>query len=133
MKIKLSVSREGSVDKSHEMLLNATSSRKDLESERFEFGATSSSSKVSGSFRRASLKEVKGVLQMLLLLFGFQPSQMLWLLFAFHPSTDVVALIWIQPFLDLVIFSDLVIAFSDILSPSIALIPSILAASFVVP
>ncbi|GKF08641.1 hypothetical protein Tco_0042865, partial [Tanacetum coccineum] len=40
--------------------LNATSSRKDLESERFQFGATSSSSKVSGSFRRASLKEVKG-------------------------------------------------------------------------
>ncbi|GJT44067.1 cullin, conserved site-containing protein [Tanacetum coccineum] len=33
MKIKLSVSREGSVDKSHEKLLNATSSRKDLESE----------------------------------------------------------------------------------------------------
>ncbi|GJW32320.1 cullin, conserved site-containing protein [Tanacetum coccineum] len=60
MKIKLSVSREGSVDKSHEKLLNATSSRKDLESERFQFGATSSSSKVSGSFRRASLKEVKG-------------------------------------------------------------------------
>ncbi|GJR17585.1 cullin, conserved site-containing protein [Tanacetum coccineum] len=60
MKIKLSVSRESSVDKSHEKNLNATSSRKDLESERFQFGATSSSSKVSGSFRRASLKEVKG-------------------------------------------------------------------------
>ncbi|GJS80918.1 cullin, conserved site-containing protein [Tanacetum coccineum] len=49
------------VDTSHEkLILNATSSRKDLESERFQFGATSSSSKVSGSFRRASLKEVKG-------------------------------------------------------------------------
>ncbi|GJS80919.1 hypothetical protein Tco_0747460 [Tanacetum coccineum] len=60
MKIKLSVSRESSVDKSHEKNLDATSSRKDLESERFQFGATSSSSKVSGSFRRASLKEVKG-------------------------------------------------------------------------
>ncbi|GJR62487.1 cullin, conserved site-containing protein [Tanacetum coccineum] len=60
MKIKLSVSRESSVDKSHEKNLNATSSRKDLESVRFHFGATSSSSKVSGSFRRASLKEVKG-------------------------------------------------------------------------
>ncbi|GJW32318.1 cullin, conserved site-containing protein [Tanacetum coccineum] len=45
MKIKLSVSRESSVDKSHEKNLNATSSRKDLESERFQFGATSSSSK----------------------------------------------------------------------------------------
>nr|GEW53911.1 cullin, conserved site-containing protein [Tanacetum cinerariifolium] len=59
MKIKLSVSRESSVDKSHEKNLNATSSRKDLESERFQFGATSSSSKVFGSFRRASLQEVK--------------------------------------------------------------------------
>ncbi|GKG23186.1 hypothetical protein Tco_0388489, partial [Tanacetum coccineum] len=48
------------------------------------------------------------------------------------PSTDVVALIWIQPFLDLMIFSNLVLAFSDILSPFIASVPSILAASFVV-
>nr|GEZ50541.1 cullin, conserved site-containing protein [Tanacetum cinerariifolium] len=60
MKVKLPVSRESSVDKSHEKNLNATSTRKDLESERFQFGATSSSSKVSGSLRRASLQEVKG-------------------------------------------------------------------------
>nr|GFA09799.1 cullin, conserved site-containing protein [Tanacetum cinerariifolium] len=60
MKVKLSVSKESSVDKSHEKNLNATSTRKDLESERFQFGATSSSSKFSGSFRRASLQEVKG-------------------------------------------------------------------------
>nr|GEY70445.1 cullin, conserved site-containing protein [Tanacetum cinerariifolium] len=36
---------ESSVDKSHEKNLNATSSRKDLESKCFQFGATSSSSK----------------------------------------------------------------------------------------
>nr|GEY72287.1 cullin, conserved site-containing protein [Tanacetum cinerariifolium] len=57
-KIRLWVSRESSVDKSHEKNLNATSSRKDLKSKRFQFGATSSSSKVSG--RRASLQEIKG-------------------------------------------------------------------------
>nr|GEY70444.1 cullin, conserved site-containing protein [Tanacetum cinerariifolium] len=45
MKIKLSVSRESSVDKSHEKDLNANSSRKDLESKHFQFGSTSSSSK----------------------------------------------------------------------------------------
>nr|GEW86775.1 cullin, conserved site-containing protein [Tanacetum cinerariifolium] len=58
MKIKLSVSRERSVGKSHENNLHATSSRKDLESKRLQFGATSSSSKVFGSSRRASLQEV---------------------------------------------------------------------------
>nr|GEZ59119.1 cullin, conserved site-containing protein [Tanacetum cinerariifolium] len=45
MKTKLSVSRESSVDKSHEKDLNATFSRKDLESEHFQFGSTSGSSK----------------------------------------------------------------------------------------
>nr|GFA10477.1 hypothetical protein [Tanacetum cinerariifolium] len=59
MKRKLLVSRESSVDKSHEKNLNATSSRKDSKSKHFQFRATSISSKVSGSFRRASLQEVK--------------------------------------------------------------------------
>nr|GEY02242.1 cullin, conserved site-containing protein [Tanacetum cinerariifolium] len=59
MKIKLSVSRESSVDQSHEKDLNTTTSRMDLEPEHFQFGSTLSSSNVFGSFRRASLQEVK--------------------------------------------------------------------------
>ncbi|KVH91484.1 uncharacterized protein LOC112528978 [Cynara cardunculus var. scolymus] len=79
MKIILPASKENSVEKSHEKnhqqdkhredrekatsrpnLRELYSSRKDLESERFLLAATSSSSKVSDSCRRASLQERKG-------------------------------------------------------------------------
>lgn len=76
MKIILPASKENFIDKSHEKnhqqdkhrekvtsrsnLSDLYSSRKDLESERFLLAATSSSSKVSDSCRRASLLERKG-------------------------------------------------------------------------
>nr|XP_043630346.1 cysteine-tryptophan domain-containing zinc finger protein 3-like [Erigeron canadensis] len=61
MKIKLSASKENLVDTSHEKDTYIEKvAPKDLESKRIFLAATSSSSKVSGSCRRASFQERKG-------------------------------------------------------------------------
>ncbi|KAK9065571.1 hypothetical protein SSX86_014972 [Deinandra increscens subsp. villosa] len=63
MKIKLSASKENLVDTNHEknkLHREKFNCKKDVESERYPPVATSSSSKISGSCRRASLHERKG-------------------------------------------------------------------------
>nr|GEX64513.1 cullin, conserved site-containing protein [Tanacetum cinerariifolium] len=59
-KSRLTCSNSSQVETSHSSMDGREKrKRKDLESKRIQFRATSSSSKVSGSFRRASLQEVK--------------------------------------------------------------------------